>query len=643
MMPATARILPFPTQSPAIGHNGGPALDEPLPEPDLGKFRDQFEDYASVKAQEIDERRLAARYYYSQQYTDEQISVLAERGQPPIVFNLIDAVVDGTVGVLQRSRGDPRAVPRTPTSGGEGAEVATQCLRFALDQSDWQEKEGACLRQAYNEGLAVAVIEEIPGDMGAGDPDYDLADVDPTTFYYDPRSIRPDFSDARFMGVSRWATTADVDELFPGRGKDVQDALSSGSALTTAFDTDKENLWISTRGGRKRVRLVEHWYKQDGEWRVCFYAGDVTLQHERSTFFDAKGKRICRYFPLRNKVDPDGVTHGYFRRMKGPQDALNQHRSKAVHIMNVRQIRVRKGTPADEIERRRREAARPDGVLEWEQDANEADPVGMDQAFLQQTNYYQDAKQMLETFGPSSVAIAGGQDAASGRALTQMVQAGMAQIGPFLANLKQWRIGIYRALWVQQQRNWTAERFIRVTDDQKVAQFRAINEQSEDEYGRPMLVNAIGQLDVDIIVDEGPDTANVMADVFDILMTMVQNKVPVPPQVLLEMSALPQSEKDKLMQMMSQPDPAKVAEQQTVLANKQADTENKKADAAHKIAQAQHLGVIAERDQVETVSRALEAAHGHADHLAHAARGGLTPEHLIPAVQPPPQPVPQGA
>ena len=53
---------------------------EPLPAPDLDKFRAQFQDYAGVKADEIDERRLAARYYYSRQWTDEQI--LASRKEP---------------------------------------------------------------------------------------------------------------------------------------------------------------------------------------------------------------------------------------------------------------------------------------------------------------------------------------------------------------------------------------------------------------------------------------------------------------------------------------------------------------------------------------------------------------------------------
>jgi hypothetical protein len=78
---------------------------------------------------------------------------------------------------------------------------------------------------------------------------------------------------------------------------------------------------------------------------------------------------------------------------------------------------------------------------------------------------------------------------------------------------------------------------------QQNTQFMEINKLGVDQYGRPALVNAIGQIDVDIILDEGTDSVNVMADVFDLLQSLVQNKVPIPPAAILEASALPDSQK----------------------------------------------------------------------------------------------------
>jgi hypothetical protein len=93
------------------------------------------------------------------------------------------------------------------------------------------------------------------------------------------------------------------------------------------------------------------------------------------------------------------------------------------------------------------------------------------QEFLQQTQYYQDAKQQLEGFGPSMAALSEAGAGDSGRALAMRTQAGMAKMGLFLKAYRNWRLRIYRALWVAIQRNWTAQRMIRVTQDQGIAQF----------------------------------------------------------------------------------------------------------------------------------------------------------------------------
>ena len=71
------------------------------------------------------------------------------------------------------------------------------------------------------------------------------------------------------------------------------------------------------------------------------------------------------------------------------------------------------------------------------------------------------------------------------------------------------------------RRHWTSERWIRVTDDEDVAQFIQVNGMAVDpRTGAPALLNAIGELDVDIILDEGPDHTNMMADAYDTLTAL---------------------------------------------------------------------------------------------------------------------------
>jgi hypothetical protein len=276
-------------------------------------------------------------------------------------------------------------------------------------------------------------------------------------------------------------------------------------------------------------------------------------------------------------IDHEGTHYGFVRNLKGPQDAVNQHRSKAIWLMNTRQVMANRAALGGEndINEFRRQAAKPDGLMVWDgpPDLNQT-CFSRARSSFSRRNTTRTPRQQLESFGPSMAALSEAAADASGRALTIRTQAGMAKMGLFLKAYRNWRLRIYRALWVAIQRNWTAQRMIRVTQDQGLAQyaqqqqgqmpqqnaqFLEINKLGVDEYGRPALVNAIGQIDVDIILDEGTDSVNVMADVFDLLQSLVQNKVPIPPAAILEASALPDSQKKKLIGLLTQPDPAKQA------------------------------------------------------------------------------------
>ena len=338
-------------------------------------------------------------------------------------------------------------------------------------------------------------------------------------------------------------------------------------------------MWVDIR---RRVRLVDHWYKKGGIWRWCLHTGNVELMSGDSPFKNERGMSISKFSAFANMIDIDGDHYGFMRRLRGPQDAINQHRSKAIHIMNTRQLKMQEGA-VDDIEVTRREAARPDGVLVYNGDEKDFQVLQPDQEFLQQTNYYNDAKAEIDSFGPNHQLIQQFGQNVSGRAANMLQQAGMAELGPFLKNFRMWKLERYRKCWVAAQTYWTAERMLRVTNDQQLAQFMELNTVRLDQYGLPIIVNALGNINVEIKVDEGPDTETVMGDMFDLLIALSQNNVPVPPQVIIEASNLPLSEKNKLQTMMAQPDPLKQAMGQAALGKLQSEAQlnTAKAEAEH--------------------------------------------------------------
>lgn len=543
----------------------------------LNKRRREFESYASAKANEINEQRLSWRYYHVDQWTAEQLRILKKRGQPAITFDRTSRKIDGLVGVVRKLRTDPKAYPRTPKQE-QGAEVATQVIRTICDSSQFEDIEAEGARDGAVHGIGVASLEMIQGDHG--DPDFELQHNDPRTYFYDPRSVKPDFSDKRFDGTYKWAGLDEVDELFPGSSDKI--TASEDGTYFTAFDTDREVLWVDDK---RRVRLVDHWYIEGGMWRWCIHVGTAILAEGDSPYFDRLGKSRSKYFAFANQIDADGDHYGFIRRLKGPQDAMNQHRSKSIHIMNTRQLKIRKGA-VDDVEVTRQQASRTDGVIEYNGTKDDLEIIQPAQEFLQQTQYYEDAKTEIETFGPNQALLGDLGQSASGRAYTMAQQAGLAELGPFLKNFRMWKLDMYQAAWMAAAKYWTAERLLRVTDDEGLVQFMPINGLQQDEWGQPQLINALGSIDVDIVIDEGPDTETVMGDVFDTLTALAQNNVPIPPQVIIEASSLPGEMKKKMIGQMSQPDPAKEAATRLELEGKQAENDETRSNTALNMAKA---------------------------------------------------------
>jgi hypothetical protein len=301
------------------------------------------------------------------------------------------------------------------------------------------------------------------------------------------------------------------------------------------------------------------------------------------------------------------------RNLKGPQDELNQRRSKALFMSNVTAFYIEKGS-VDDVERARRERARPDGVVEYNKGFNKPEDIQKDSALAQQLGLMQDARQEIDSFANINPALLmeSGQDEHSGVAINMLQKAGIAELGSFLRNYKDWKWRVYRKIWNIVSRTWQAERFIRVTDNQGLAQFIQVNGMEEDEYGIPTIINAIGALNVEMDMDEGPDEASMMQDTYD----QIKADPNVPFQVKLEFMPMAESKKAKIRQLMqAPPNPMQIQAMQLEIEQKKADVEDKRAQSTERrarsmtdVARAAHLASEAHLNVQQTVQQGLAEA-----------------------------------
>jgi hypothetical protein len=568
-----------PGPSATAGRSYGEDEDESQ---SITKLRRQYTDWSSSKRAEIEEQRLARHMYHGDQWSAEEIAVLKKRKQPVITFNRINRKIDGVVGTLKKLWQDPKAYPRTPNHDQE-AEIATEALRYALDRARWKSVGIEATRNAGREGMGIVQMVLEKGDQG--DAEITLQAIDDDCFFYDPRSYRPDFSDVRYLGVAKWLDLEVAQEMYPEHADELEGLLTSGGDVESWAQQDRERRWIDVE--QKRVRVIEHEYVKGGEWHVCHYSSNVKLASAPSPFVDDKGKSGSSFLAFSAYVDHDGDRYGFVRNMKSPQDEINMRRSKALHQLNTRRLLVRKGA-VENVERLRTEAARPDGVLEFNIEGGLSFEDSTKQAEWQgQMEMLAEAKSEIENYGPTLVEK--GMEK-SGRAIALLQQSGLAELGPFIDAWSDWKLRVYRAMWSNIRKHWTSERWIRVTDQQEAAQFVRINElQIDPMSGQPVISNQIAALDVDIILDESPDSITTTQDTFELLESLAAAGVPVPPPVVIEMSGLPASTKKRIQGMLEQaqqPDPMQEQAKQVALDVESSKAGMNKASAQEKIASA---------------------------------------------------------
>jgi hypothetical protein len=408
----------------------------------------QYVDFLSAGQLEIEEQKQARHYYHGSHWTAEQIRILRARRQPITTFNRIARKINGVVGLLEGFRADPKAYPRNPRDE-EGAELATATVRYVLEANDWKTTDGDQVQQAGIDGIAGVQLTLVEGDKD--DPDIAVKGFFTDDYFYDKRSNRPDFSDGRFEGIGKWLDEDAAVELFPDKEDDIRGLVDQGSDLTTHSDREQKYMFVN----EGRVRLVEHWYKHRGKWRWAFYIGFHLIDQGISPFINEKGESDRSILAWSAMVDQDGDRYGFIRNLKGPQDALNQGRSKALHISNSRRVIADKGAVAD-VETARREWARPDGWVEKNKGFEIAPDAKIEdlKAHMELTA---DARDEIETFAnvnPALIAAGQGLGDYSGRAINLLQKAGIAELGPFIRNYRAWKLRVYRAVWNAVQRHW---------------------------------------------------------------------------------------------------------------------------------------------------------------------------------------------
>ncbi len=463
------------------------------------------------------------------QLKDDEVKTLKNRGQPPIVINRIKRSIEFLKGYELSQRVDPKVLPNTPQHE-EDANGAEQALRYVEKSQRIDYKRSKVWSNLLVEGMAGYRVGVKQGYRG---PEITVDRIPWDRMFYDPHSSEPDFSDAGYKGAVRWSDLAEAQAQYPDKTDILEWTLNDSALSNTYDDKPKFQLWADKK--RKRVRIVQIWVKRQDEWFWAEFTKGGILKSGPSPYKNDKGESDCELLFASAYVNRDNERYGLVREMIGPQDEINKRRSKALHLLSVEQTVAEEGVVQD-VERARRERARPDG---WTVVA----PGALADKRIQfetrtdlaagHMQLLQEAKSEIDMIG-GNVALQGNalqKSSASGKAIIASQQGGAMEIAPLMDELRDLDIRLFRAIWARIRQFWTAEKWVRVTDDERNVKWVGLNvdpqraqmiAQQSPQMAEKIagVVSNVAELDCDIYIDDAPDGLTPQLEQFQALVEL---------------------------------------------------------------------------------------------------------------------------
>ena len=570
-------------------------MEDSMSVPDVAEMVRRFEEAeeSTRTARALSEK--CRDYYDSKQWTSEEETKLNNRGQPVVTYNRIARKVNYLKGLEAQTRKDPKCFPRTPGDDGS-AQAGTDALRYVCDDQDWDAKRSDAYENILVEGTGAIFVG---GQQARGGVDPALISIPWDRLYFDPYSRRVDFSDANYMGIVTWMDVKEAKRKFPGKDDVITETWTRAKNSDTYDDRPKFKLWADYK--RNRVRVNEEYYLEGGQWMSCVYTqAGFLVEPQVSEYLDVDGAPENPIKAISAYVDRDNNRYGEVVVMISPQDEINKRRSKGLHLISSRQIRLSRAFQND-VSSAKRELAKPDGAIVADEGEIEILPTGdMAAANFQML---QEAKSEIDLLGPNAALAGKNENDQSGRAILAQQQGGMVEVALLMDRLRQLSLAVYRSVWARIKQYWTAERWIRITDDERNLKWVGLNIpktmldiaserlQGDPEAAQklqllardpmakmPMeMQNAVNEMDVDIVIDEGMDTPTIQAEQFDMISKMLPAMTQLPPDAFrLLVTASSLRDKDKLLEIVDQmehraqqPDPVVQANQQLEMQNAQ--------------------------------------------------------------------------
>lgn len=607
----------------------------------------------------------AADYYDGNQLSPETVDRLKERGQPPLITNLIKPTVDTVLGMEAKTRTDWRVRPEDDDIAND--ELA-EALSVKLKHAEIESRADRAISDAYAAQVKAGLgWVEVANENDPFKCPYRVKYVHRREIFWDWRAECPDLSDARYLIRRRWLELDQAIALMPqyaslfrmttGGWAGFDPLLEQDSRLVQSWEIERDTRlesvdWRDVQ--RMRICLFEVWYRKwvrgyvmqlpDGraieadfdnprhnEAILSGYATvkQTTFQKVRMAWYtgphflyDIPSPYKHKNFPyvpfFGHREDLTNVPYGLIRSMISPQDEVNARKSKMLWSLNSRRV-IADADSVQDHARTMQEVARPDAYIILNKDRKpqsqfKVEPGG--ELAAQQFQVMQEAKQEIAEASGIHKAMQGqASQATSGYAINSLVEQGTNTLAELNDNFRYSRRLVGEMLFelvVQRMSGKPAQVVIGEGKNKKVIPLNQIT--MDPQTGRMVTMNDVTKARVKIVLDEVPSTPTYRMQQLTMLTEITKS---LPPQLqgyvidfMIEATDMPKRHElaDRLRKVVGIASP---------------EEQEKMAQAQQQAQQAEMQMVMQERQakMQETMAKA-EKLMAEAQKIAAEAQGG---------------------
>lgn len=604
-----------------------------------GRMLGRYEAELDRQAENRSDMAIDEDFYDNIQWTAEDTQTLRDRGQMPLVYNVISSSINWVIGTEKRGRTDYKILPRRKDAS-KPAERKSQLLKYLSDVNRTPFHRSRAFEDCVKVGIGW--VEDGVQDDDDGEPVFTRYESW-RNILWDSACTEKDLTDCRYIFRTKWVDLDIAEAMFPDRigllresasdgdhyGLDNQgdDAMDSQELEREQYSSSRS---INGAARRDRVRLIECWFREPKMVKRISggdFAGEVvendkslapghredvdagravvvekTMMRMHVAIFTSQGMLYYGESPYRHNQFPftpmwcyrrgrDGMPYGMIRGMRDIQQDINKRASKALHILSTNKVIMDEGA-VDDLDEFREEVSRPDAII-VKKTGKEININAERELAAPHLELMSRSISMIQTqSGVTDENMGRSTNATSGRAITARQEQGSLATAGIFDNLR-------FAVQVQGEKQlslveqyFSEEKEFRITNMRGTPEYITIND------GLPE--NDIVRTKADFIISEADWRATVRQAQTEELLGLMQQLAPVNPQIammtldlVVEMMDVPNGDEivKRIRQVTGMRDPD--AEEMTP-EEQQAEAEKQQA--------AQQQAELQQRDAMATIA-----------------------------------------